>query len=193
MPTAATVQLDPGTVYRTAHLVRWGANPTRLARRLEGEGRLRRLSQGLYYAPRKTKFGEVPPSDEALLDAFFDGSPWIVTGPPRWNALGLGGTQLFARSLVYNTRRSGPRSVGGRWFEFRRVAFPSEPSAEWFVVDLLRNAGRVGLERDELMVRLRSALLEGRFSSSKLQQMASRFGRRAEKDLVREVTRGARP
>ncbi len=190
MPAAATVELHPGTVYRTAHLGRWGANPTRLARRLEAEGRLRRLSQGLYYAPRKSKFGEVPPSDEALLDAFLDGSPWIVTGPPRWNALGLGSTQLFARPLVYNTMLSGTRTVGGRTFEFRRVSFPPEPPAEWFVVDLMRNAGRVGLERDELKTRLRSALLEGRFSSSRLQEMASSFGRRAEQDLLREVARG---
>lgn len=192
MRTPASVHLSPGTVYRTAHLGRWGANPTRLARRLEAEGRLRRLAQGLYYAPAKSKFGEVPPSDEALLDAFLDGSPWTVTGPPQWNALALGSTQLFARPLVYNTKLSGTRKVGGRSFEFKRVAFPAEPSPEWFVVDLMRNAARVGLERDELKDRLRTALREGRFSSSRLQEMASRFGRRVERDMVREVTEGLR-
>lgn len=189
MSAAAPVRLRTGTVYRTAHLGRWGANPTRLARRLEAEGRLRRLSQGLYYAPRTSRFGEVPPSDEALLDAFFDGSPWVVTGPPRWNALSLGSTQLFARPLVYNTKVSGLREAGGRPFEFRRVAFPADPPAEWFVVDLARNAERVGLDRKELRDRLRDALREGRFSAERLQEMASRFGRRVEQDLVRKVTR----
>ena len=193
MSAAAPVPLRPGSVYRTAHLGRWGANPTRLARRLAAEGRLRRLSQGLYYAPVKSRFGEVPPSDEALLDAFFDGSPWVRTGPPLWNALGLGSTQLFARPLVYNTKVSGPRDVGGRPFEFRRVAFAAEPSAEWFVVDLARNAERVGLDRDELRDRLRDALREGRFSAEQLQEMASRFGRRAEQDLVREAVRDLGP
>ena len=193
MTLPARVELSPGTVYRTAHLSRWGANPTRLARRLETEGKLRRLSQGLYYAPQKSRFGEVPPSDEALLDAFLDGSPWTLSGPPRWNALGLGSTQLFALPLVYNTKRSGTRNVGGRMFEFRRVAFPAEPSAEWFVVDLMRNAARVGLDREELKTRLRAALLEGRFSAERLAEMAARFGRRAERDLVREAVDGLGP
>ncbi len=192
MHAATHVPLNPGSVYRTAHLGRWGANPTRLARRLEAEGRLRRLAQGLYYAPRNSRFGEVPPSDEALLDAFFDGSPWVLTGPPRWNALGLGSTQLFARPLVYNTKVSGPREVGGRPFEFRRVAFPADPPAEWFVIDLARNAERVGLDQDELLSRLRSAVRAGQFSPEALEEMATRFGRRAEQDLVREATREVR-
>jgi hypothetical protein len=64
------VSLEPGTVYRTAYLRRWTANPTRLLRRLEEEGSVRSLGHGLFYAPRRGRFGEAPPSDEALLDAF---------------------------------------------------------------------------------------------------------------------------
>ncbi len=188
MPARQEVQLDAGKVYRTSHLARWGANPTRLAGRLESEGRLEKLSQGLYYAPEQSHFGVVPPSDEALLDAFFDGSPWLLTGPPRWNALGLGSTQLFARPLVYNTMRTGTVRIGRRTFELRRVSFPSEPTAEWYVVDLLRNAESVGLTREKLEPRLRASLEEGRFSASRLAEMAGRFGRRAEQKLVRRVT-----
>ena len=108
MPRTLTdVPLDPGTVYRTAWLRRWGDNPTRLAHKLERRGLVQRLGHGLFYAPRKSRFGDVPPSDEALLDAFLDGTPYVVTGPHRWNALGLGSTALFARPLVYNTKRTG--------------------------------------------------------------------------------------
>ena len=181
------VELTPGRVYRTAHLARWGANPTRLARRLESEGRLQKLSQGLYYAPLKSRFGAVPPSDEALLTAFFDGSPWLLTGPPRWNALGLGSTQLFAKPLVYNTKRSGTVQLGGRTFELRRVAFPAEPTAEWFAIDLLRNAERVGLEPDALEAGLRSAVSTGRLSRAGLTEMAATFGRQVERDAVRRA------
>ncbi len=192
MPTLRHVQLDPGKVYRTAHLAAWVANPTRLAARLEEEGRLRKLSHGLFYAPVKSRFGDVPPSDEALLNAFLDGTPWLVTGPPRWNALGLGSTQMFSTPLVYNTMRSGRMDVGGRTFQFRRVAFPVEPPAEWFVVDLLRNAGSVGLTHVDLRARLRTSLEEERFSVPKLVEMASQFGRRAEQALVRRITAGLR-
>lgn len=187
MPAPRQVTLTPGVVYRTAHLARWGANPTRLARRLEGEGRLQRVFQGLFYAPVQSRFGAVPPSDEALLTAFFDGSPWLLTGPPRWNALGLGSTQLFARPLVYNTKRTGTVKLGRKTFELRRVAFPTEPSAEWFAIDLLRNAERVGLAADELEESLRAAVSDGRLSKAGLTEMAASFGRRTERDLVRRA------
>lgn len=190
MPSRHTVQLDPGNVYRTAHLAAWAANPTRLAARLQREGRLQKLSHGLFYAPEQSRFGAVPPSDEALLDAFFDGTPWVVTGPPKWNALGLGSTQMFAAPLVYNTMRSGNISLGGRTFQLRRVRFPVEPPAEWFVVDLLKNAESVGLTHADVEPRLRTALEAERFSPQVLTEMARLFGRRSEQDLVRRATTG---
>ena len=172
----ANVPLDPGTVYRTAWLRRWGGNPTRLAQRLEARGLVRRLGHGLLYAPRMGRFGEVPPSDEALLDAFLDGTPYVVTGPSRWNALGLGSTALFAHPLVYNTKRTGTFDVGGRTFELRRVAFPANPPAEWFVVDLLRHADAVGTDREELVGHLAQRVRAGRFDVDRLFDMAARFG-----------------
>lgn len=190
MPARRHVHLDPGKVYRTAHLAAWAANPTRLAGRLQEEGRLQKLSHGLFYAPVKSRFGVVPPSDEALLNAFLDGTPWLVTGPPRWNALGLGSTQMFSSALVYNTMRSGKMTVGGRTFQLRRVAFPVEPPAEWFVVDLLKNAESVGLTHADVEPRLRTALEQERFFQTKLVEMASLFGRRSEQDLVRRVVAG---
>ena len=77
---AVQVDLVPGTVYRTSALLRWSANPTRLLRRLEREGTARSLGQGLFLVPRTSRFGEVPPSVRALLDAFLDDTPYVVTG-----------------------------------------------------------------------------------------------------------------
>jgi len=181
------VTLEAGKVYRTAHLVPWGANPTRLAGRLEREGRLQRLSHGLFYAPIKSRFGDVPPSNEALLDAYFDGTPWVETGPPKWNALGLGSTALFARTLVYNTKRTGTVKIGKRTFELRRVGFPMDPPAEWYVIDLLRHADSVGLDRADVEARFERAVEAGWFSAKVLTEMAARFGRRVEQDVVRRV------
>lgn len=190
MPAASQVVLQAGKVYRTAHLVPWGANPTRLASRLKQEGRLQRLGHGLFYAPTESRFGVVPPSNEALLDAYFDGTPWVETGPPRWNALGLGSTAMFAKTLVYNTKRTGTVKVGKRAFELRRVGFPVDPSPEWFVIDLLRNVDSVGLDIAEVEPRLAHAVEDGRFSRDTLVEMAARFGRRSEQDLVRRVLSG---
>lgn len=189
----ADVLLDPGTVYRTAWLRRWGANPTRLAQKLEDRGLVRRLGHGLLYAPRTGRFGEVPPSDEALLDAFLDGTPYLVTGPPRWNALGLGSTALFVHPLVHNTKRTGRFDVGGRTFDLRREAFPAEPTAEWFVIDLLRHADEAGVDRHDLAKNLTQALRRGRFELDRLFGMAARFGGRRELDVVRAAAEGVDP
>ena len=139
--------LDPGQVYRTRDLARWSRNPTRLAARLVERGSLRRLGWGLYMRPRASRFGDVPPSDEDLLRAFLVDAPFVVTGPPAWNALSLGATALHADTLVYNTKRSGAFRLGGRTFRLRRVAFPENPPAEWFVVDLLQHADEAGVSR----------------------------------------------
>jgi hypothetical protein len=182
------VPLEPGAVYRTAWLRRWGANPTRLAQKLEARGLVRRLGHGLLYAPRTGSFGEVPPSDEALLTAFLDGTPYVMTGPTRWNALGLGSTALFAHPLVYNSKRTGSFDLGGRTFEFKRVAFPAEPCAEWFVVDLLRHADAAGVDRRDLVRNLVRRVRDGRFDTDRLFEMASRFGGPSEVAAVRDAT-----
>lgn len=185
------VQLEPGKVYRTAALRRWGKNPTRLAQRLEAVGVLRRLGHGLLYAPRKSRFGVVPPSDSALLDAFLDGTPYVVTGPARWNSLGLGSTALFAHPLVYNTKRSGTLTVAGRTFEFRRVAFPAQPSPEWFAVDLLRHADEAGVDADDLTARLADKVSKGTLNVDALFEMATQFGGPEEVERVSDATQAA--
>lgn len=191
MGATANVPLTPGTVFRTAALRRWGHNPTRLAQRLEREGRVQRLGHGFLYVPRETKFGLAAPSEEALLDALLDGAPHLVTGPVRWNALGLGSTALHVHPLVYNTKRTGTFTVGGRTFELRRVAFPREVTAEWFVVDLLRHADSVGLDRADLARHLVAALTRARFDGERLLDMADQFASRNDRTWMRQVVREA--
>jgi hypothetical protein len=187
MPTAVRPRLEPGRVYRTKDLAEWSANPTRLASRLVREGELVRLRHGLFAAPQRSRFGLVPPSDEALLDAFLDGSPWLVTGPPRWNALGLGATAVFATPLVYNTRRSGTFELGGRRFQLSRTRFPETPTPEWFVVDLMSNASRAGVTLEQLTAALKRAVSAGRFAPEKLRQMAEQYATREIQDRVGEA------
>lgn len=191
MPAAAHVDLTPGSVLRTAALRRWGTNPTRLAQRLEREGRIQRLGHGLLYVPRTTRFGTAPPTDDALLDAFLDGTPWVLTGPSRWNALALGSTALYTRPLVYNTKRTGTFTLAGRSFDLRRVAFPREVSAEWYVVDLLRHADAAGVARSDLLHRLAEALRERRFDNDRLMRMAGQFGNRQDADDIRRAVEEA--
>jgi len=150
MTFASQPDLEPGRAYRTREFRRWGANPTRLARRLVGEGKLREAAHGLFYAPFRSRFGDAPASEAEILRAFLDDTPFVITGPPRWNALGLGSTSMFAAALVYNTRRTGDFLFDGRRFLLRRVLFPENPPLEWFVIDLLQHHEMAGASLVEL-------------------------------------------
>lgn len=187
MPVAKQYNLTPGTVYRTEYLARYGKNPTRLAKRLVGEGQLRQLAHGLYVRPRQSKFGPVPPTDEALMRVFLKRKPFLLTGPDQWNPLGLGSTALFAEQLVYNNERTGEVQLGGRRFRLRRVRFPKQPRPEYFAVDLLKNHRMAGVSLDELHQGLQDAVQAGRLDGQGLRANAARYGTKSVERLVDEA------
>jgi len=184
MSLAAEPNLEPGRAYRTRELRRWSANPTRLARRLVREGSLREAAHGLFYAPVESRFGPAPARDAEILRAFLDGDRFLITGPPRWNALGLGSTAMFAATLVYNTRRTGDFTFDGQRFLLRRVLFPDSASPEWFVVDLLQHHEMAGTSLADLEQRLASSLRDGRWNARRLRDMADKYGTKATLALV---------
>ena len=157
--------LEAGRAYRTRDLRRWGANPTRLARRLVSEGKLREAARGLFYAP----------------------------GPPRWNTLGLGSTAMFVATLVYNKRRTGEFTFDGRRFLLRRVLFPESPPPEWFVIDLLQHHEMAGVSLAELEERLVATLREGRWNRDHVREMAVAYGTKATLSTVERCLDAAGP
>jgi hypothetical protein len=185
--TPAHPPLEPGRVYRTRDLARWSTNPPRLAKRLVREGVLVPMVHGLFACPERGRFGVIPPSDEELMRAFLDGSPFVFTGSDRWNALGLGTTAVFATRLVYNTKRSGLFDFGGRRFLLRRVAFPESPPVEWFVIDLFEHAEQAAAAPAALAAALTTALAQGKFDNERLAAMAQRFGSRPTQKFVNDA------
>ncbi len=193
MSGRARPDLREGRVYRTRDLARWSESPARLAQRLIRDGSLRRISRGLYYAPIASKFGPAPPRDEVLLRAVLGDDPFLITGPPTWNALGLGSTAMFAVTLVYNTRRCGELVLDGRRFVFRRARFPRRPSPEWFVVDLIEHHDMAGVALSELRQHLVASLRTGRWNERRLRTLAKTYGTRTTIALVNECLRTATP
>ncbi len=162
------LNLEAGRVYSTKDFLRWDSNPNRLLQLLEKAGTIKRLGNGLWFQPEFNKFGAVPPSAERLLDAYLGKGQFLMTGSQEWNALGLGTTQSLKRPLVYNQRVEGVKAFGALEFRFKRQAFPLNPTAEWFVVDLFNNRELMAVTLEELLPRLTKAIEHGRFSADDL-------------------------
>lgn len=192
MTLAAQPNLVPGHAYRTCDLLAWSRNPSRLAQRLVTEGKLREAAHGLYYAPVPTWFGPAPATDDDVLRAFFKGGRFVISGPPSWNALGLGSTVLFAATLVYNTQRTGQFVFDGRRFLLRRVLFPDRSPPEWFIVDLLQHHEMAGLALLDLATALTAQLSAGRWNRTVLRQMAEEYAKKATLALVNGCLANAR-
>ena len=191
MTAAIRPDFEPGRVYRTRDFRRFTANPTRLAKRFVREDKLRQAARGLFYAPVSSRFGAAPPSETEILRTFFAGSPFLISGPPRWNALGLGATAMFAATLVYNTKRTGEFAFDGRRYLLRRVLFPENPTPEYFVVDLLQQHDMAGVSLAELERGLVATSRDGRWHRDALLEMAERYGTKATLSLVERALRAA--
>ena len=133
----------------------------------------------------------MPPTDEELIRAFLDGTPFVFTGPDRWNALGLGSTALFAAPLVYNTKRSGTFELGGRKFVLRRVAFPESPPVEWFVIDLLEHADQAGTSRADVAMALARALSRDAFDGPSFERWHAATERAPRRRVVESAMQAA--
>lgn len=148
--------LRPGQVYRRQDLARWSNAVDRHLKQLVEDGTLTKLRGGLYLFPKDTDFGKAPAEDEKLVGAFLRDHRFLLASPNAYNALGVGTTQLYDKTVVYNHKRHGPFALGGRKFEFRyRPAFPSKLSPEFLLVDLVNNLDQLAESREEVLARVK--------------------------------------
>ena len=138
--------------YRRSDLQQWSNAVDRHIRQLQNDGTLRKFSMGLYYRPKQTVFGEVPVDDKTLVQAFLKDHRFLLTSPNAYNSLGVGTTQLYNKTVVYNHKRHGKFKLGERTFDFRKKAFfPLKPFPEFLLVDLVNNIKELA-EDEELVL-----------------------------------------
>ena len=151
--------LEEGRVYRRNELSQWSNAIDRHLKVLQAKGVLKKLSGGLYYKPKKTVFGAKPSPEKDLIKAFLKDQRFLVTNFNLFNSLGLGTTQLYNETLVYNHKRHGQFNLGGRTFTFKRInAFPAESSYEFLFVDLLNNLTRLAEDQSTILANLRKKI-----------------------------------
>jgi hypothetical protein len=167
--------LRPGEVYRRQDLARWSNAVDRHLKQLVEDGTLTKLRGGLYLFPKDTDFGKAPAEDEKLVGAFLRDHRFLLTSPNAYNALGVGTTQVYDKTIVYNHKRHGPFSLGGRTFEFRyRPAFPSKLSLEFLLVDLVNNLDQLAENREEVLARVKKKAQS--YDAPRLQRAARDYG-----------------
>ncbi|MFK4445578.1 hypothetical protein ABH944_005807 [Caballeronia udeis] len=178
-------ELRPGRVYRREDLARLSTAVDRHLRELVSAGKLKKLAQGLYHAPKQSSFGPLPPSDEEVVESFLRDKDFLMFSPSTYNAVGLGTTQLYNSTLVYNHKRHGVFRLGNREFDFRvKPRFPKKLTPEFLYVDLLNNLEELAEDRNEVLRQARGKLSS--FDSARLLRAADSFGNVATRKRLRE-------
>lgn len=167
--------LHAGKVYRRKDLAQVSNAVDRHLRELVSGGVLQRLAQGLYYAPRKSVFGMLPPDDQELVAAFLRDKDFLVFSPSVYNTLGLGTSQLYNKTLVYNHKRHGLFSFGNRQFDFRvKPRFPKKLTPEFLLVDAINNLDELAEDKNQVL-QMAERKLSG-FDRAKLKRAVSDYG-----------------
>lgn len=147
--------LKPGQAYRRADLARWSTSVDRHLKQLVEQGTLRKLSGGLYAYPKETAFGPAPASDKDVVSAFLKDDTFLLASPNAYNSLGVGTTQLYDKTVVYNHKRHGEFQLGNRKFAFRvKPRFPKALTKEFLLVDLVNNVDQLAEAKDEVLKRV---------------------------------------
>ena len=147
--------LKPGRAYRRATLARWSTSVDRHLKQLVESGTLKKLSGGLYAYPKETAFGPAPASDKEVVSAFLKEDTFLLASPNAYNSLGVGTTQLYDKTVVYNHKRHGEFQLGHRKFTFRmKQRFPKSLTKEFLLVDLVNNVDQLAEAKDEVLKRV---------------------------------------
>jgi len=178
--------MQPGRVYRRQDLEGCSTAVDRDLNNLVENGEVRKLAGGLYYCPRKNAFGFTPPEERELVRAFLKTDDFLLTSYNYFNQLGLGLTQVYSAALVYNHKRAGEYSLGGKKFKFRLVpAYPAKLSREFLLVDLLNNLKRLPDNTAGVLENLKTRLKE--FDRAGLTVCLERYGSPGAKNIFREI------
>ena len=183
-----------GEVYRRSDLEYYSTAIDRHLAQLTKDGTLIKLNQGLYYAPKQSKFGAVPPDDRQVVERFLKDEDFLLVSPNSFNSLGLGLTQLYNTTWVYNHKRKGEFQLNGKTFEFKlKSSFPKNISREYLLVDLLNNLDNLAEDQTQTIDKLLNNIRN--FNADALMKATQQYGtgktKRTLKSIVRNVLQHA--
>jgi hypothetical protein len=183
-------RLKPGQAYRRADLARWSTSVDRHIKQLVESGVLKKLSGGLYIYPKETAFGLAPASDKDIVSAFLMDHRFLLASPNAYNSLGVGTTQLYDRTVVYNHKRHGEFKLGGRKYAFRvKPRFPKSLTTEFLLVDLVNNLDQLAERKDEVLKRVMERAVAA--DKPRLRRAVREYGNERTKRLFEQARESA--
>jgi hypothetical protein len=182
--------INQGEVYRRSDLEYYSTAIDRHLAQLTKDGTLIKLNQGLYYAPKQSKFGAVPPDDRQVVECFLKDEDFLLLSPNTFNSLGLGLTQLYNTTWVYNHKRKGEFQLNGKTFEFKlKSSFPKYISREYLLVDLLNNLDNLAEDQTQAMDKLPNNVRS--FNADALMKATQQYGTGKTKRILKSILRNA--
>ena len=112
-------RLRPGQVYRRKDLARWSTAVDHHLRQLVEKAGSRRCRAGSIWCRVRHAFGATPATPEKLVETFLGDDRFLMVSPNAYNGLGVGTTQLYNETVVYNRKRHGRFKLDGRVYDFR--------------------------------------------------------------------------
>jgi hypothetical protein len=178
--------IKSGKVYRRSDLEYYSTAIDRHLSQLVREGTLQKLGHGLYYAPKKSKFGIVPPNDNDMVERFLKTDSFILVSPNSYNMLGLGLSQLYNIAWVYNHKRHGEFNLNGKSFLFKlKSDFPGTLTQEFLIIDLLNNLDELAEDCEQTIRNFKRNL--NRYDGREIMKMAQLYGSGATKKIIKSV------
>jgi hypothetical protein len=142
--------LQSGRVYRASELERYSNSLGRDLRLLVDTKKLRSLGKGLYVKPEKLGDMELSPDSKEVVSKFLGSNRFLMRNMSDFNSFGLGLTQMFKDTFVYNSKRTGKIKLGNREYHFVNRKFPKDHHDEFLLVDLFNNLDAVGENKERL-------------------------------------------
>jgi hypothetical protein len=180
--------IKQGEVYRRSDLEYYSTAIDRHLATLTKDGTLIKLNQGLYYAPKQSKFGNVPPDDRQVVERFLKDDDFLLVSPNTFNSLGLGLTQLYNTTWVYNHKRKGEFQLNGKTFEFKlKSSFPKNITREYLLVDLLNNIEDLAEDQSQTLDKLPNNI--DSFNADALMKATQLYGNGKTKRKLKSIVR----
>jgi hypothetical protein len=143
--------------------------------RMTAEGAIRRIRKGVYYSPRKTRFGEISPDPTSIAATLLrnKGIKWKPSGLPAYNGLGLTTQVSPVLTLDMTEKIYSLRTGSNAKLRLRPgVSVSGLSDNERAVLDALRDLRRIPASPAEVVRKIRDMFAAKRFSFSRLARRA---------------------